>query len=575
MPTLNTNADQAAFEEHEQKQKRCARWLKDQAKTVRKFTIGAALAGLLNGCGAIAQAALLAQLLHGLIIEHLPWQHLSTPLLLFVAVMLLRVGSVYTLQRCGFEAAAHLKQQLRERLWLKLATLGPAYAKQRQSGALAALGIEQIDALEGYFARYLPQQYIVGVLPLLMIIVILPVNWVVALIFMVTGPLLVIFMALVGMGAAAASRQQFIALARMGSYFLDRLQGLSTLQLFGQAQREIAAVARVSDDFRVTTMRVLRIAFLSSAVLEFFSAVAVALVAVYVGLGLLGLISFGPAAHISLREALFALLLAPEFFLPLRQLAMHYHDRAAALGAAQDLIDIFEMPEELSSSAVVTAPTDGAWLSMRGVSKNYGQKVALARCDLDIAISDKIALIGPSGAGKSTLLNLLLGFEQPSSGQILLNGRVLDRTEALRQIAWVGQGVSLFYGSIRDNIALPDPDADLAEIERAAEAAGVAEFSRRLPDGLNTLVGERGYGLSGGQIQRIALARAFLKHAPLVLLDEPTAHLDPANRVRLMDVIERLFDERTLIIATHDPEVIQRMPRRLELQNGVLIDEVS
>lgn len=570
MPTVNSSADQSACDAHEKLQKHCAQWLKAQAKTVKKPLAGAIFGGVLNGCGAVAQAGLLAHLLHGLLIEHLPWQRLTEVLWLFVAAMLLRAGGVYALQRSGFEAAARIKQTLRERLWLKLASLGPAYAKQRQSGELAALGIEQVEALEGYFARYLPQQRIAALVPVLMIIVMLPVNWVVGLIFMITGPLLVVFMALAGMGAASASRQQFLALARMGGYFLDRLQGLSTLQLFGQAQREIAAVARVSDDFRATTMRVLRIAFLSSAVLEFFSAVSVALVAVYVGLGLLGMISFGPAAHISLREALFALLLAPEFFLPLRHLALYYHDRAAALGAAQQLIEIFETPEEPPQPPQNMPQTAGAWLSLRGVGKNYGQKVALAPCDLDVVAGDKIALIGPSGAGKSTLLHLLLGFEQPSSGRILFDGQLLTRDAALQQIAWVGQGASLFYGSIRDNIALSDPTASDAAIAEAAAAAGVAEFSSRLPDGLNTRVGERGYGLSGGQIQRIALARAFLKPAPLVLLDEPTANLDHANRVRLLEVIERLFAGRTLIIATHDPAVIDRMPRRITLQAGIL-----
>lgn len=571
MPNLNLNTGQKAFDAHDRNQKRCAAWLKEQARSVKKPIAGAVFAGLLNGGGAIAQAGLFADMLQRLIVDRAPWHSLRGSFLLFIAMALLRALGVYGLQRFGFEAGAKIKQRLRQCVWKKLAALGPAHAKQRQSGALAALCIEQVEALEGFYARYLPQRQIAVMLPLLMIIVILPVNWVVGVIFMVTGPLLVVFMALAGMGAEEASRRQFLALTRMGGYFLDRLQGLATLHLFGQAQREVEVIRRVSEEFRVTTMRVLRIAFLSSAVLEFFSAVSVALVAVYVGLGLLGMIDFGPAAHITLREALFALLLAPEFFLPLRQLAMYYHDRAAALSAAQALLEILEIPETQRYAVDIQAQSAVGLLSLRRVGKIYGQKVALAPCDVDIAAGDKIALIGPSGAGKSTLFHLLLGFEAPSSGRILFEGRLLERAEALRQIAWVGQGASIFYGSIRDNIALSDPKATLAAIKAAAQAAGVTEFSSRLPAGLDTLVGERGYGLSGGQIQRIALARAFLKPAPLVLLDEPTAHLDRDNRVRLMNVIERLFADRTVVIATHDPEVIRRMPRHLELQEGVLI----
>jgi len=332
----------------------------------------------------------------------------------------------------------------------------------------------------------------------------------------------------------------------------------------------------------------LRIAFLSSAVLEFFSAVAVALVAVYVGLGLLGLVHFGPAMHISLGEALFVLLLAPEFFMPLRQLAINYHDRAAALGAADAILEILEQDAEIldsgesitndalkGTSALRTTAASYAdkisLIEFNNVSKSYGKRQILSDINLHIAADEKIALVGESGAGKTTLLNLLLGFEAATEGQVLLNGQMINRDYALQTIAWAGQNAYIFHGSIKDNIALADPDASEQRITHAAQAAGVTEFSAQLPDGLLTRIGERGYGLSGGQVQRIALARAFLKNADIVLLDEPTANLDAANKTLLLDVIDKLFADKTLIIASHDPEVINRMGRRIELQQGRVV----
>ncbi|MGZ8160510.1 MAG: ABC transporter ATP-binding protein/permease, partial [Methylobacter sp.] len=368
----------------------------------------------------------------------------------------------------------------------------------------------------------------------------------------------------------SANRSQFLAMARMSGYFLDRLQGLETLKLFGQATQELANINRIADGFREKTMAVLRIAFLSSAVLEFFSAVAVALVAVYVGLGLLGLVHFGPAVHISLSEALFVLLLAPEFFMPLRQLAVNYHDRAAALGATDAILNILEQDTEvLMRGDSHSDSTD--LIEFNNVSKSYGERQVLTGINLHIAAGEKIALVGESGAGKTTLLNLLLGFESATEGRVSLNGLTVNREYAAKAIAWVGQNAYIFHGTIKDNIALADPDASEQRIINAAEAAGVTEFSAHLPEGLLTQIGERGYGLSGGQVQRIALARAFLKNTGIILLDEPTANLDAANKTLLLDVIDRLFADKTLIIASHDPDVIQRMDRRIELQQGRLV----
>ncbi|MCX7094291.1 MAG: thiol reductant ABC exporter subunit CydD [Methylobacter sp.] len=576
---LTETDNQAYFDKNKAREKTCAAWLKQQSKTVRKPILLAAIAGISNGLGVIIQSAALAYILQAVMIDKLPWSALMTPLIVLAAVFILRSVCVYWHQTSGFEAGAQVRTALRQQLSDRFLALGPSAVKQRQSGELAAVTLEQVDALENYFSRYVPQQMIVGVLPIIMIIVVMPVNWVVGLIFLVTGPLVPIFMALVGMGAASANRSQFLAMARMSGYFLDRLQGLTTLKLFGQAAQELSRINTMADGFREKTMAVLRIAFLSSAILEFFSAIAVALVAVYVGLGLLGQIHFGPAEHISLSEALFVLLLAPEFFMPLRQLAINYHDRAAALGATDAILTILEQDAvgcadeggaSIANDALRTSAASygNLLIELNNVSKCYGKRQVLTDIDFKIESGEKIALVGESGAGKTTLLNLLLGFESATAGRVLLNGQPVSRESAAKAIAWVGQNAYIFHGSIKDNIALADPDASEQNIINAAQAAGVTEFSAQLPDGLLTSIGERGYGLSGGQVQRIALARAFLKNADIVLLDEPTANLDAANKALLLDRIDQLFADKTLIIASHDREVMHRMGRRITLQQG-------
>lgn len=564
LETIRQRDNQKAYDSNNAREQQCADWLTRKKKVLSRLINVVALIGIINGVLIIVQAALLAYVFQQLIIEQQYWHQLMNCFILLTVVFSFRSLCSYFYQILGFKVAVAVKREVREELLNKIELLGPAYVKQHQSGELAATTLEYTNALEGYFARYLPQKIVVAVLPLIMIAVVMPVNWVVGIIFLITGPLIPIFMALVGMGAASANRNQFLLMARMNGYFLDRLQGLLTLKIFGQTENELQNIKLVANNFREKTMAVLRIAFISSAILEFFSAVAVALVAVYVGLGLLGLIHFGPAIDINLQEALFVLLLAPEFFNPLKQLAVHYHDKAAAIGAADHILKVLE--QEPVRKAEKQAVNSEFCIELINVSKSYQQKNVLKTLSLQIKAGEKIALMGESGVGKTTLFNLLLGFELATHGQILIHGKQVSRHNAEKNIAWAGQQVHIFYATITDNISLLNPQISQQQIYAAADAAGVTEYSKHLDKGLLTRVGEKGYGLSGGQVQRIGLARAFVKNADIVLLDEPTAHLDQQTKTKLLDDIASIFMDKTLLIATHDLDVMAKMDRVIVLR---------
>lgn len=564
---INTSSiedNHQAYDANSAREKHCVDWLKAKKKSTGRLRYLLALIGILNGILVIIQSALLAYLFHQLVIEKQLWTEEFNIFIILICIFVCRSLCHYSFQTVGFEVAATIKRSVRTALFNQFSELGPAYTKQQQSAELATTTLENVEALEGYYARYLPQQTIATVLPIIMIAVVMPVNWVVAIIFCVTGPLIPVFMALVGMGAASANRSQFLAMARMSAYFLDRIQGLTTLKLFGQAETELQNIRSVSSAFSEKTMEVLRIAFLSSAVLEFFSAVAVALVAVYVGLGLLGLIRFGPANEISLQEALFVLLLAPEFFNPLKQLAAHYHDKAAAIGAADHILKVLEQSQPIGEEKNGHKSSDFC-IELQNSAKFYQQKKIFEDLNIEIKAGEKIALIGESGVGKSTLFNVLLGFEQVTAGKVYIKGELACRQQAIRNITWAGQQSTIFYATIKDNITLFNSKLSDEDVDKAAKAAGVTDFSQYLDEGLSTMVGEQGFGLSGGQVQRIALARAFVNDKPIVLLDEPTAHLDKATKIQLLDVIDHVFKDKTLIIASHDSDVIHRMERVINL----------
>lgn len=560
-------------------------WLRRWARPAQRAIAAAVACGAASGLLLIAQAFLLASVLHLVVVMERDAREIAPLLALYLAVVALRALLHWLGERAGARAAAGVKQALRRGLFQTMLQRGPAWIRTHQKGALASALIEQVEAFDGFFARYLPSLALAVFVPLALVVAIAPREPIVALLLFVTLPLIPLFMALVGMGAAAASRRQLQALARMGGHFVERLRGLATLKLYGRAEAELEEVRRVTNEVRGRTLAVLRIAFLSSAVLEFFASVAIAAVAIYLGLTYLGMLNLR-GAPVSLEVGLFCLLLAPDVYLPLRNLATHYHDRAAALAAAEELRALLEedLPEPAGRKPRIPAvkralpQPEAVGLELRDVSLRLanGRGLALADINLSIAPGEHVALVGPSGSGKTTLLELLLGFHQPDSGLVLWNGlplQELDLPSCRRRLAYMSQRPHLFHGSLADNLRLADPAAEASRVEAAARAAGVLDFASHLPLGLDTLLGERGFGLSGGQAQRVALGRLFLRDAPLLLLDEPTAHLDADTEARTLEAIAAHAQGRTLVVATHSSAAMALASRRIYLADGRVVGE--
>lgn len=540
-------------------------WLSELAQSERKRLIGASLCGVLAGSQTIILVVGLAWLIQQIVLEARSPLALLPVFALLAGCVVLRAAFQWGHETLSLEASLRIRQRARAQLLDKLAELGPIWLTSRHSGALANQVVEHIDALEGYFARFYTQLRITLCLPLLILVVVCWLDYLVAVFLLLSAPLIPLFMALVGMGAERLNRDQFVAVSRLSAHFIDRVRGMATLQLFGHTAAAQRDVWFATDEYRRLSMRTLRLAFLSSAVLEFFASVAIAVVAMYVGFGLLGYIEYGPSPELTLFSGLAVLLLAPEFFQPLRTLSQHYHDRAAALGAAESVVNILNEPDLIVQEH--STPYGGSVLiELAAACVAYpGRGHVIGPIDLAIAQGEMVAISGASGSGKSTLLALLAGFIQPSSGEY--------RRKINSQAAWLDQQPCLLHGSLADNLRLAVPHASENEMLEALHHSGFAPLLVQLPDGLNTLIGERGVGLSGGQAQRLALARVYLSKAPLVLLDEPTASLDhDTEQLVIAALLELANNGRTLVIATHHPAVISAAQRHFIFEKGELTE---
>lgn len=560
--------------------------------TPEEKAAGKALSRLQKHGAATLWLAISAPLLGGLLLVWQAWelasivgkaieggdapQALLPGIALVLALLLARAGLSALAEWLGAMGAESIKLKLREILFTNLLSRSPRQGDAASSGAATAAIVDQVEAIDAYYARYLPASAQAALLPLVFGAIILPLDWVAGVLFLVTAPLIPIFMALVGWGAQKASDGQAQALTRLSGRFGDRLRGLVTLKLFGRAEAETEAIVAASDALRQRTLKVLRIAFLSSAVLEFFAALGVAGVALYLGLTFIEFFDLR-GSPLTLHVALFLLLMAPEVYNPLRLLASHYHDRAAAKAALveieRQLGDLPAQPDALEDISPRSGPALSVQLDNLTLRTPDRQKVVLHGVSLNIAAGRHVALLGPSGEGKSTLLEVIAALRQ-HEGHICLDGRDLaDWTEnELRARSFLlTQKPRLIHASIADNIGLGRPGASRAEIERAAELAFVSQFADSMAEGLDTIISEDGLGLSGGQAQRVALARVFLRDAGLLLLDEPTAHLDPDLEAKVIDNIIAYARGRTLIVSTHSAAVASRLEKAWRIAGEALL----
>ncbi len=520
------------------------------ARATRLFLVAVVGLGGLGALLVIAQAMLVAEVVVGAFQHGLAVAELRTPLLLLAAVAVGRGLVSWLTELAAHRASAAVKSELRGRLLERATTLGPGWLSGQRTGSLVALATRGVDALDDYFSRYLPQLGLAVVVPVAVLARIVTEDWVSAAIIVGTLPLIPVFMVLIGWATQSRMDRQWQLLSRLSGHFLDVVAGLPTLKVFGRAKAQAESIRRITGEYRQATMRTLRIAFISSFALELLSTLSVALVAVTIGMRLVH-------GEMHLYDGLVILILAPEAYLPLRQVGAQYHAAAEGLTAAEEIFSVLETPVPRSGTAAV--PAGG--LAFEQVTVTYPGRSddAVADVSFEVAPGETVALVGPSGAGKSTLLNVLLGFVRPTEGRVRIGGVDLaevDLEEWRSRIAWVPQRPQLFAGTVAENVRLARPDADEAAVRGALGDAGALEFVDALPLGADTVLGEDGAGLSAGQRQRLALARAFLADRPVLLLDEPTAALDGATEAEVVAAVRRLAAGRTVLLVVHRPALL-------------------
>ncbi|MFY2508406.1 heme ABC transporter permease/ATP-binding protein CydD [Vibrio pectenicida] len=558
------------------KQRNLNKWLKQQGKLAKRWLMAAIGLGIIASLFLLAQAALLATILQQLIIEQAPKQQLIPYFLALGVIIAMRALCSWGRELAGYRCGEKVRLYIRQLILDKLRELGPAYIKGKPAGAWATLLLEQVEDMHDFFARYLPQMSLAVLVPIVILAVVFPINWIAGLIFLVTAPLVPLFMALVGMKAADANRKNFKALQRLSGHFYDRLQSMTTIRLFDRTKAETEVMRAASEVFRSRTMDVLKIAFLSSAILEFFTSISIALTAVYFGFAFIGEINIGDyGLGVTLMAGLFILILAPEFYQPLRDLGTFYHAKQQAVGAADSIVEFLDTDATAVSSGNRTLDvTSGISICAQNleVFSPQGAKL-LGPISFEIKANQHTALVGPSGAGKTSLVNAILGF-LPYEGSLTING--IERTQInlndwRENISWISQNPLLVHGTIRNNITLGKEDVTESIIDTALKESFSSEFVAQ--HGLDYQISDRSGGLSVGQAQRIALARAMIQNGHFWLLDEPTASLDARSEKLVMEGLANQIESKTSLVVTHQLLPLKNVSQILVMESGMIVQQ--
>jgi ATP-binding cassette subfamily C protein CydD len=553
------------------KQRSLNKWLKQQSKLAKRWLMIAIGLGVLSSLFLLAQAALIATILHQLIIDHVDKHELIPHFAGLMVAVAGRAACAWGREIAGFKCGEQVRIYIRQLILDKLKELGPSYIKGKPAGTWATLVLEQVEEMQDFFSKYLPQMSLAVAVPFIILIVVFPINWAAGLIFLVTAPLVPMFMALVGMKAADANRKNFKALQRLSGHFYDRLQSMTTIRLFNRTKAETEVLHGASEVFRKRTMDVLRLAFLSSAVLEFFTSISIAITAVYFGFSYIGELNFGHyGLGVTLFAGLFILILAPEFYQPLRDLGTFYHAKAQAVGAAESIVEFLELEvpalpsgnTKLDANQAVTIQAEDLEVFSPDGTKLVGP------ISFTLDANQATALVGPSGAGKTSLINAILGF-LPYQGSLKVNNIELKEVEQSTwrdAVSWVGQNPMLLHGSILDNVTLGNPNVSDTQVNDALLASFSAEFVEK--HGLNYQVTDRSGGLSVGQAQRLALARAMVQNGRFWLLDEPTASLDAKSERLVTQGLHTSTAGKTTLMVTHQLSQLKDVDSILVMNQG-------
>ncbi|AIT10335.1 cysteine ABC transporter ATP-binding protein [Candidatus Francisella endociliophora] len=554
------------------------KWLKDIASPAKKWIKLTVMIAFISGLLLIGQLYLLAHISYDAYLQNSTLAQLSTYFIMIIVIVVIRAGLSWLREIISYKTATIVKKQIREDILTHINNLGPVQLNKTSQANLISSTMEQVEGLTNFLTKFLPQVTLSGLVPLAILVFIFPQSIVCGVLLLICAPLIPLFMIIVGLGAESESQKHFKTLARMSTTFLDTLKGLTTLKFFNKSKSHSEKIYEASDEFRIRTMKVLKIAFLSSAVLELFSAASIALVAIYLGMGFINTGAdnniWWSFHNITLQGGLFILLLAPEFFMPLRELSTHYHAKAEAVGAALEIAKIFEMqPSHNERNTVFNDKINN--IKLQNLVVKYDDKTAIDNISLEINNNEKIAIVGASGAGKTTLINTLLGFID-YQGNILINNdtelKNLEEKSWLKNISWLGQNSSLFKGSIKDNLLLANANATDEQINQALQDADLKDFIDSLSNGLDTQVGEQNTGVSGGQAQRLALARAYLKPHDILILDEPTASLDKSSEDKIVNSLISNWENKTVLMLTHKLSFLECVDKIVVLADGKIAE---